>query len=521
VSGSRVSRQWYWMPTAVFLMGMFSIMLLLWVNRISESQRVNSLILDAVMDIQIHVATGHLWLEETVSGDDSHKEALSELDQAINLAVVAVNGGKSEHGFIPEPLKAPKLRAQAEAIRSMIVKFRKLALERLQNPEKGGVGSLLDQQFDAAFKEILKKAGALEDLIEESSTRYREQSARIVLHILSVWTIIVIVTTAGLRSRERRRKTAEEALLKANGQLLSQAEELTEHRERLSERVDMRTAELTSANELLQVEITERKRSEEELARRTRELARSNAELEQFAYVASHDLQEPLRMVTSYVQLLARRYAGRLDADADQFIAYAAEGAIRMQTLICDLLALSLVEAGRDEMAEVDSGAALKQAMERLNHEIGEQEAVITHDPLPTVVADDTQLGRLFEHLLGNAIKFRGEEPPRVSVKAERSGSNWLFSVSDNGIGIEPEYFDRIFRLFQRLNNREQYPGTGIGLAECRKIVERHGGGIWVESEPGSGATFFFTLPAMQEGNDEKTLAFAGLSKSSLKWSND
>ncbi len=254
-------------------------------------------------------------------------------------------------------------------------------------------------------------------------------------------------------------------------------------------------------------DITERKHAEEELAKyrehleelvqqRTEELARSNRDLEQFAYVASHDLQEPLRVVTGYLQLIDDRYRDRLDQDAHEFIAFAVEGAARMHSLINDLLAYSRVGSTGKPFGPTECQAVLGQAMANLQTAIRESGAAITHGPLPTVRGDATQLVQLLQNLIGNAIKFRGTQPPAIHVGAERSDGRWVFSVRDNGIGIEPQYADRIFIIFQRLHTRDKYPGTGIGLAICTKIVERHGGRIWVESVPGQGSTFFFTLPA-------------------------
>ncbi len=240
-------------------------------------------------------------------------------------------------------------------------------------------------------------------------------------------------------------------------------------------------------------DITERKRVEEELAQQAKELARSNAELQQFAYVASHDLQEPLRMIASYTQLLARRYKGRLDADADEFIAYAVDGATRMQVLINDLLAYSRVGTQGKEFERTDCETVLAQAIANLQIAIQESGALITHDPLPTVMADALQLGQLFQNLIGNAIKFHGNEPPQIHVSAQLQTQEWVFSVRDNGIGIDPQYAERIFIIFQRLHNPSEYPGSGIGLAICKKIVERHGGRIWMQSQVG-GSVFYFTI---------------------------
>ena len=230
------------------------------------------------------------------------------------------------------------------------------------------------------------------------------------------------------------------------------------------------------------------------------ELARSNAELEQFAYVASHDLQEPLRMVASYVGLLERRYRGKLDDDADDFIEFAVDGARRMQALLNGLLDLSRVGTRGREPEPTDSEAVLRDALLNLEQAIGEAGAEVSHDPMPTVLGDRIQLTQLFQNLISNAVKFNASRRPRVAVTARRAGSMWEFRVADNGIGIDPAHFERIFQVFQRLHTRETYAGTGIGLAVCRKIVERHGGTIWIESAKGQGATFCFTLQAAEGG---------------------
>jgi PAS domain S-box-containing protein len=243
-------------------------------------------------------------------------------------------------------------------------------------------------------------------------------------------------------------------------------------------------------------DISVRKKAEEHLVRTVGELKRSNDELGQFAYVASHDLQEPLRMVASYTQLLAKRYRGRLDSDADDFIAYAVDGCNRMQQLIRDLLAYS--RAGTSEMGlqAISSELALHAALVNLRATVEESGAVVTHDSLPAVTSDGSQLSQVFQNLIGNAIKYRRAEVPRVHVYATANGGKeQIFSVRDNGMGIDPQYFDRIFVLFQRLHGREQFNGTGIGLAICKKILERLGGRIWVESQPGHGSTFHFALP--------------------------
>ena len=241
-------------------------------------------------------------------------------------------------------------------------------------------------------------------------------------------------------------------------------------------------------------DISQRKRAEERLEKTIADLKRSNQDLEQFAYVASHDLQEPLRMVASYVQLLARRYRGQLDADADDFINYAVTGANRMQMMINDLLAFSRAGRSKESMGPVSCEEVLATTLANLQKIIRESEATITHDPLPGVVGRFPQLTLVFQNLIANALKFHGQEPPKIHIGAQREGRQWVFSVKDNGIGIDPQYFNRLFIIFQRLHGREEYPGSGIGLALAKKIIEYHGGRIWIESQLEEGSTFFFTL---------------------------
>jgi light-regulated signal transduction histidine kinase (bacteriophytochrome) len=230
------------------------------------------------------------------------------------------------------------------------------------------------------------------------------------------------------------------------------------------------------------------------LEARARELTRSNEELQQFAYVASHDLQEPLRMISSYTQLLKRRYGDKLDGDAQEFMHYIVDGAGRMKQLIEDLLEFSRVGTRGHDMEGVESSAALAKAVGNLRTSIQESGASVTHGDLPRVVADGPQLTQLFQNLIANALKFRGEDKPVVRIEAQALPEAWSFTVKDNGIGLDMQYAERIFMMFQRLHNKTEYPGTGIGLAICKKIVDRHGGRIWVESKPDEGCTFGFTL---------------------------
>ena len=258
-------------------------------------------------------------------------------------------------------------------------------------------------------------------------------------------------------------------------------------------------------------DITTRKTAEAHLLQKVEELNRSNEELGQFAYIASHDLQEPLRMVASYTQLLSRRYKGKLDKDADEFIAFAVDGASRMQRLIQDLLAYSRVGTKGRDLIETSGENGLQQALVNLRGAIEESGALVTHDPLPVVLADESQLIQLFQNLVGNAIKYQGTGIPRVHISAAADGNKkWMFSVTDNGLGIDPQYFEKIFGMFQRLHKREEFAGTGIGLAICKKIVERHGGTISVESQAGHGATFRFALAEGENKTKAKTMTATG-----------
>jgi len=287
------------------------------------------------------------------------------------------------------------------------------------------------------------------------------------------------------------RMRVNQALEIANKELAFQVEEKGKRADELA----VINEERLAANRELAFQIVEKGDRAEELIMINAELARSNAELEQFAYVATHDLQEPLRAVASCVQLLQRRYEGQLDARADEFISHAVDGTKRMQTLIHDLLAYSRISTHSKLFAPTKCDVVLEEALANLTVAIAESGAEVTRDALPMVSGDATQLTQLFQNLVGNALKFRGARPSKIHVGAVFEESAWRFSVTDNGIGMEPQYFDRVFLVFQRLHTRKKYQGTGIGLAICKKVVERHGGRIWVESEPEEGATFCFTIP--------------------------
>lgn len=274
--------------------------------------------------------------------------------------------------------------------------------------------------------------------------------------------------------------------------------ELHEYRENLEKQVEDRTQELAKTNEKLKNVISKHESTEIELAKLVMELKRSNKELEQFAYVASHDLQEPLRMVSSFTQLLERQYKDKLDENAYEYIKYAVDGAKRMQKLINDLLAYSRVTTKGDNFTEINAEEVVEQALFDLEIVIKENDAEIIVDPLPKIYADRSQMIQLFQNLIGNAIKYRSDDVPHIHISAQKGEEEWIFQVSDNGIGIDSEYYDRIFQIFQRLHEMHVYSGTGVGLAICKKIVERHGGRIWLDSEVGKGSTFYLSIPEVK-----------------------
>lgn len=257
---------------------------------------------------------------------------------------------------------------------------------------------------------------------------------------------------------------------------------------------DEEKSKVEITNRVLVKEITVRQKAEENLQRKTEELERSNQDLEQFATIASHDLQEPLRTVGGFAQLVASRYKDKLDPAAVEYLGFMVDGVKQMQDLIRDLLGYSRIGREGRVPEPTDCNAIVDATLKNLTSALQEAGALVTRDPLPTVRADSSLLAQLFQNLIGNALKFHGDRPPKVHIAARKEATGWIFSVSDNGIGIKPEYFDKIFVIFERLHGREKYRGTGIGLAFCKKIVEQHGGRIWVESEMGKGTTFYFTL---------------------------
>jgi len=354
---------------------------------------------------------------------------------------------------------------------------------------------------------IISDASQLTHLIREDRRAVRNRNTFLIIAMISALIVFGSVNYLFILWRVLRSVATlrEGTTIIGSGNLTHRIEETGRDEigdlARAFNRMNVNLAAVLASKEDLNREVEERKRTEDQLKKTLADLERSNKELEQFAYVASHDLQEPLRMVSSYTQLLDERYRDQLDEKARKFIHYAVDGAVRMQRLIQDLLSYSRVTTRGEEFEPINSGTALETAIDSLKETIRESGALVTNDDLPQVLEDQTQLAQVFQNLIGNAIKFRGPDQPRIHVSVQEQDGQWLFSVRDNGIGIDPQYSHKVFVIFQRLHTREEYPGTGIGLALCQRIIRRHGGEIWFDSKPGEGSTFYFTLKkATQEG---------------------
>jgi PAS domain S-box-containing protein len=421
-------------------------------------------------------------------GTRSAAEALAQqIGTGIELVAQRKDGSEFPIEIMLSPLESTEGTLVTAAIRDISV--RKAAEKHLAQME-GRYRGLLEAAPDAMV--VVNQGGAIVLLNVQAEKQFGysrdELIGQKVKNIIPEGFAERLVADA-LRS-------VEEAL----AQQIGAGIELTGRRKDRSEfPIELMLSPLESAEGILVTaairDITKRKKAEAHLLQKVEELNRSNEELGQFANVVSHDLQEPLRMVASYTQLLSRRYKGRLDSDADEFISFAVDGASRMQRLIQDLLAYSRVGTKGKELVDTSSEGALQQALINLRGAIKDSGALVTHDHLPAVLADEMQLIQLFQNLVGNAIKYQSSGVPRVHVSASKNaGKKWIFSVRDNGLGIDPQYFEKIFGMFQRLHKREEFAGTGIGLAICKKIVERHGGSISVESRPGQGSTFRFAL---------------------------
>jgi PAS domain S-box-containing protein len=423
---------------------------------------------------------------------DETRSAAEAFTQQIGTGIELIGRQRDGSTFPIELMLSPLDSAEGILVMAAIrdISVRKAAEQHLAQME-GRYRGLLEAAPDAMVVVNQKGDIVLLNLQAEKQFGYRRDE------LLGQKVTNIIPDGFAERLLADALRSAEDAL----AQQIGTGIELTARRKDGTEfPIELMLSPLDSAGGILVTaairDITVRKNAEKDLARKVEELSRSNEELGQFAYIASHDLQEPLRMVASYTQLLSRRYTGKLDADADEFIAFAVDGANRMQRLIQDLLTYSRVGTRVNNLRDTSSEEALQRALHNLQGAIADSGAIVTHDLLPMVMADETQLIQLFQNLVGNAIKYQKPGVPKIHISATESGPNWLFSVQDNGLGIEPKYFERIFGMFQRLHKRDEFDGTGIGLAICKKIVERHGGTISVESEPGQGSRFRFDLAA-------------------------
>jgi len=384
------------------------------------------------------------------------------LDQAIQEIQKKMEKSRNQRLFFL-PLRNAMAHAEIKSIDNTVVELKNLAKKRLAVNDKSMLNIDVNRQYQQVYADLISLLNRMEESLrlgmEENSRRFRYTQ------ILLLTACFIALLTAGIAfSIFERRKTRN---------LLS----------------------LFHAKEMMKKEIKQRKLVEQALYERTNALEQSNRDLEQYTHVVSHDLQEPLSVVISYLQLLNRQYYNRLDDDADEFIGFAVDGAQRMQSMIKALLMFSRVGRKANQAKSVSTEDILNQTLKNLSVAIQECKAVITHDILPKVMADESLLIQLFQNLIANAIKFRGEKQARIHISAECKDDKWVFSIQDNGIGINPKFSQRIFTIFKRLHTVAEYPGTGIGLAVCRKIVESYGGQIWLTSEPGTGTTFFFTLP--------------------------
>lgn len=427
-----------------------------------DAPRVN-----AIGKIGLEAAIAGLMLEETMSTGIAEElgknwEPLDAAMDDLRQQVVKQAGWRSAL----LPFRTPGLQNDLDELDRKLVNWKTGAERRVRDEGFDFIRGAAEIRYQAAFAEFTAGVKRLENRLRsnlnENQKRFHYAQVVLILSCLALTLVAGMVLYRYERQRNRHLK------------------------------------ELLMTGERLTKEIDSRRRTARELAIRTEALERSNRDLQQFAHIASHDLQEPLRMVTSYVNLLERRYKGKLDRDADDFIAFAVDGAARMQRMIHDLLTYSRVETRGDPFSRTDSMKVFSQVLADLKVAIEESGAHITHNQLPLVEADPTQLAQVFQNLIANAIRFRRDMAPTVHVSAHRKGQAWVFAVVDNGIGFEPQFADRIFTLFQRLHTQETYPGSGMGLSICKRIIERHGGSIWAESTPGAGSTFYFSLTASE-----------------------
>ena len=458
------------------------------------AQQLYSALLNQETGVRGYALTGQpAFLGPYTEGTAAEKTAVSQLDQLIPQLPAA---------------SAAELRQTLTQARDWRTRYAEPTIKQIQASGKPVVSPDIlagKAEFDALRVKFALFEADVSGARGQALTSLDDSSRELHVTLLAIALALALVV-AGLALVLRATAIRPVHLLAAEARRVAEGDfghevAQTGPREIRGLAADVNTMRLRILQELSAV-----RAANEALEVRATQLQRSNAELEQFAYVASHDLQEPLRKVTSFCQLLQRRYGDQLDEKADQYIEFAVDGAKRMQVLINDLLAFSRAGRSAEDLGPVAGDAALAGATANLSTQIAQAGAVIEAGPLPVVRGQLTLLTVVFQNLLGNALKFKGERPPRIVVTAERDGAFWSFSVTDNGIGIEPQYADRVFLIFQRLHDRAAYPGTGIGLAMCRKIIEYFGGRIWLDTGVADGARFRFTVPALSddEGNEER-----------------
>jgi signal transduction histidine kinase len=494
MSDSRKMWRMYWMPASVLLIGILSIILLLWADRIREQDRNDCALVNTIEEAEIRVATSHLWLEQALSRDGKEpadsSQSFADLDHAIGLVDLTLKGGRSEHGLISEPLTARELRAQAELIRSLLLKFKGIGLLRLKKKGEAGSGSVLDLQSHPVFREILLKASKLEDMVESDRERGRTESTRLFLVIISSWAVILLTATVGLWGREKQRVNAEDALMKANKTLLSQAEELTEHRKHLSEQVERRTAELTSANALLQDEIGVRRLAEEALRETEGQIRELSSQLLAAQEVErsriSRELHDGLGQSLNVMKLRIRFIEQRLGSDqadirndCEELLAYASQ-------VIEDVRRLS-----RDLSPTVLSDLGLTSAVRWLVNDFAKNQAVKAR--LDITEIDDLFeeksriiIFRIIQELLTNIGKH--SQAGNVYLAIRRDGDRVIFQLEDDGKGFDPG------TAYMKGSEK------GLGLASIKERIRMMGGLLDLRSGEGKGTHVTFSIPV---GNKE------------------
>ena len=488
LSGTIKSWQWYCMPTTVFLIGLLSIILLLWADRINGRLRSDSRIVDAIMDVQIHTATGHLWLEESVNRDTdvTNEQVIADLDQAIKLIDVTLSGGEAEHTRISEPLKDPELRTRAQSVKSLLINFKTIGLVRLQNSEISGIGSAVDRQFDAVFMEILSKARELEDIIEIKKAGDQEKARSLFIGILIIWTFIVVVATSGLWSRERERKSTAEALLRVHEQLLSQAEELTCHREHLAELVEKRTAELKAANERIRVEMGERLQTCETLKETeqqvytlsSRLLTAQEIERRRIAMELHDELGQALNVTKLRIRMIEkglREDQRPVREECEELLEY-------MDCVIEDVRRLSLAlsptvleDLGLTSALRWLTGNLARYPYANVHSNIEEIDRFFPEKHWVTIY-------RVVQETLTNIEKHAQAE--NVSIDIRRCDDKVTFSVVDDGKGFE---LDR--------SAMKESSERGFGLTTMNERVRLMGGDMELSSGEGDGTRIVFSIP--------------------------